>query len=57
MFRVFNLCSHTPSTDHRTFKSELDLIKSGSFDDVDLKIYDSPDPSPRMPGMVLLINT
>ena len=29
---MFNLCSHTPSTDHRTFKSELDLIKSGSFD-------------------------
>ena len=55
--RVFNLCSHTPSTDHRTFKSELDLIKSGSFDDVELKICDSSDPSPRMPGMVLLINT
>ena len=53
--RVFNLCSHTPSTDHRTFKSELDLIKSGSFDNVELKI-DSSDPSPRMPGM-LLINT
>ena len=55
--RVFNLCSHTPSTDHRTFKSELDLINSGSFDDVELKICDSSDPSPRMPGMVLLINT
>ena len=55
--RVFNLCSHTPSTDHRTFKSELDLIKSGSFDHVELKICDSSDPSPRMPGMVLLINT
>ena len=55
--RVFNICSHTPSTDHRTFKSELDLIKSGSFDHVELKIYDSPNPSPRMPGMVLLINT
>jgi len=49
--RVFNLCSHTPSTDHRTFKSELDLIKSGSFDHVELKIYDSSDSSPRMPGM------
>ena len=46
--RGFNLCSHTPSTDHRTFKSELDLIKSGSFDHVELKI--SSDPSPRMPG-------
>ena len=55
--RVFNLCSHTPSTDHRTFKSELDLIKSGSFDNVELKICDSSDPSPHMPGMVLLINT
>ena len=53
--RVFNLCSHTPSTDHRTFNSELDLIKSGSFDHVELKI--SSDPSPRIPGMVLLINT
>ena len=60
--RVFNLCSHTPSTDHRTFKSELDLIKSGSFDDVELKISDNSDPSPRMPGrlcgvILLLINT
>ena len=49
--RVFNLCSHTPTTDHRTFKSELDLIKSGSFDNVELKICDSSDPSLRMPGM------
>ena len=48
---VFNLCSHTPSTDHRTFKSELDLIKSGSFDHVELKICDSSDHSHRMPGM------
>ena len=55
--RVFNLCSHTPSTDHQTVKSELDLIKSGSFDHVELKICVSPDPPPRMPGMVLLINT
>ena len=55
--RVFNLCSHTPSTDHRTYKSELDLIKSGSFDNVELKICDSSDSSPRMPGMVLLIIT
>ena len=48
--RVFNLCSHTPSTDHRTFKSELDLIKSGSFDDVELKTCDSVDPSPHIQG-------
>ena len=50
---VFNLCSHTPSTDHRTFKSELDLIKSGSFANVESKICDSLDPSPPIPGMVL----
>ena len=53
--RVFNLCSHTPSTDHRTFKSELDLIKSGSFDDVELKICDSTEPSPRMPGRLVVL--
>ena len=53
--RVFNLCSHTPSTDHRTFNSELDLIKSGSSNDVALKICDSLDPSPRMPGFFYLL--
>ena len=47
---VFNLCS---SSDHRTFKSELDLIKSGSFDNVELETCDSSDPSHRMPGKVL----
>ena len=50
---VFHLCSHTPFTDHRTFKSELDLIKTGSFDNVELKICDGLDPSPCMPGMML----
>ena len=58
---VFNLCRHMSSSGYRTFKSELDLIKSGSFDHVELKICDSSDPSPRMPGMLLycclLINT
>ena len=50
--RAFKLCSHTPSTDHRTFKSELDLIKSGSFDRVELETCDSSDPPPRMPGSI-----